>query len=130
MMMIQCPMHPEESWHCQKCIELDAKGISSEADYQRGLLAGIKQERERCATVHDPYDTPGIEWHCQDAPRSGTKLYTSQHDPALAEICRDLVAWTKNYPSSRIYNESEIRRIAKEIDAISERAAAALGADK
>lgn len=30
------------------------------------------------ATVHDPYDTPGIEWHCQHPPAAGTKLYARE----------------------------------------------------
>ena len=60
------------------------------------------------------------------APAIGTKLYTRAAD-GLVEVATALVKWSKDYPSSRIYNETEIRRIAKEIDAIAERAARALG---
>ena len=34
-------------------------------------------EPEPVATVYDAYDTTGIDWHCKDAPATGTKLYTS-----------------------------------------------------
>jgi hypothetical protein len=35
----------------------------------------VQPEPEPVATVHDAYDTAGIDWHCKDAPVSGTKLY-------------------------------------------------------
>ena len=42
-------MHPEEAWLCPTCIELDANGITNEADYERGLREGIKQGLLRAA---------------------------------------------------------------------------------
>lgn len=43
-------------------------------------------EREPVATVYDAYDTTGIDWHCKDAPATGTKLYTA---PPQREWQRD-----------------------------------------
>ena len=34
-------------------------------------------DQEPVATVYDAYDTTGIDWHCKDAPATGTKLYTA-----------------------------------------------------
>jgi len=70
MMTIQCPMHPEESWYCPRCIELDAKGIANEADYQRGLRDGIKQERERCARICDAMELNRDPRDCAQAIRA------------------------------------------------------------
>ena len=34
-------------------------------------------EPEPVATVYDAYDATGIDWHCKNAPATGTKLYTT-----------------------------------------------------
>jgi hypothetical protein len=39
-------------------------------------------------------------------------------DPELVEVCESIVAWNKKYPTSRIFSEGEIRKIAKEMDEI------------
>jgi len=42
-----------------------------------------------------------------------------QANRRMVELLKRLVEWSEKYPSSRIYNESEIRAIAKQIDGIS-----------
>lgn len=39
------------------------------------------------ATVHDPYDTPGIEWHCRHPPVKGSSLYA---EPGPCPTCEAL----------------------------------------
>jgi hypothetical protein len=34
--------------------------------------------QEPVATVYDPYDTPGLDWHCENAPDRGTHLYAGE----------------------------------------------------
>lgn len=58
--------YPGPSWP-------DARQKAAEA-----LRAALAQpEQEPVATVYDAYDTTGIDWHCKDAPSTGTKLYTA-----------------------------------------------------
>jgi len=45
---------------------------------------------------------------------------------ALIEAAKKFTAWNKKYPSSRIYNETSIRQIAKELDAINDETIEAL----
>ena len=46
------------------------------------LRARLAQgELEPVATVYDAYDTTGIDWHCKDAPATGTKLYAAPPQP-------------------------------------------------
>lgn len=47
----------------------------------------------------------------------------------LREVVGKLVAWADKYPSSTIYSEHDIKRIAAEIDAITEAARASLTTD-
>jgi hypothetical protein len=52
---------------------------------------------------------------------------STAHEPcALRDVVQSVVEWNTKYPSSRIYGEGDIRRIAKEMDAIFEKAKAAL----
>jgi hypothetical protein len=53
---------------------------------------------------------------------------TSKDQPTLREVVESVVDWNTRHPSSRIYSEGEIRRVAKEMDEIFERAKAALAA--
>ena len=46
-----------------------------------------------------------------------------QDNAEMLEVLKGLVKWGKDYPSSTIYCESAIKKIAKEIDAICEDAA-------
>lgn len=43
------------------------------------------EKEEPVAKVYDPYDTPGIHWHCNTPPYSGMPLYTH---PLAAEQIR------------------------------------------
>lgn len=45
------------------------------------------------ATVYDPYDTPGIEWHCQHPPAEGTKLYAAPVPAVMRECCAEGCEW-------------------------------------
>ena len=48
------------------------------ADAAEAIRARLAQpEPEPVATVYDAYDATGIDWHCKDAPPTGTKLYTA-----------------------------------------------------
>jgi len=46
---------------------------------------------------------------------------------ALQDVVQEVVDWNTKYPSSHIYNESSIRRIAAEMDVIFEKAKGVLG---
>lgn len=57
------------------------------------------------------------------------KTALSATDPLVKElvgVLQKVVKWNEDYPSSRIFSEGEIRKIAKEMDAINEDARAAL----
>lgn len=43
----------------------------------------------------------------------------------LREVVDSVIAWNKKYPTNKIFNESEIREIAKEMDTINAAAIAA-----
>ena len=49
-------------------------------------------EQDPVATVYDAYDTTGIDWHCKDAPATGTKLYTAPPQPKTKQ---EPVAWVE-----------------------------------
>ena len=53
----------------------------------------------------------------------------NQRDELLA-VLEKFAAWNKRYPSHRIYNESSIRSIAKELDQIAAEAEAAIASVK
>ena len=59
--------------------------VLGEIEALRARLA--QPEQEPVATVYDAYDTTGIDWHCKNAPSTGTKLYTAppQRDEAPAK---------------------------------------------
>lgn len=48
--------------------------------------------------------------------------------PDLLAVLKEFAAWNKKYPSSNIYSEGEIRRIARELDDIYDRAKVAIAA--
>ncbi len=84
-----------------------------------------------CGSLSCLLDTPsvGTNSHCRclsgldfaDKLKVGRYI---QREKALKkemlEVLTDLVKWGKDYPSHRIYCESAIKKIAKEIDAICE----------
>lgn len=55
-------------------------------------------EQEPVATVYDAYDTTGIDWHCKDAPATGTKLYTA---PPQTKTKQEPVTYTGNGTAGR-----------------------------
>ena len=57
--------------------------------------------------------------------QSGEYIRAEVAEELLAAL-QKFVAWNAKYPSSRIYNETDIRKIAKELDTINEDAVAAI----
>lgn len=55
-------------------------------------------------------------WNTRPSPDAG----------GVVEVLQEVINWNTKYPSCRIYSESEIRKIAAEMDEINERAKQAL----
>ena len=63
---------------CYDVTEWPASGESAQDKAIDALRARLAQpEQEPVATVYDAYDATGIDWHCKNAPATGTKLYTT-----------------------------------------------------
>ncbi len=60
-----------------------------------------------------------------DSDKSGEYVMSKIADDLIG-VLTEFVEWNKKYPSSRIYSEIEIRTIAKELDAINEKAVAVI----
>ncbi|MDE2102735.1 MAG: hypothetical protein KGL39_36155 [Patescibacteria group bacterium] len=64
------------------------KARIAELEAENAKLRAFKEaceKEEPVAKVYDPYDTPGIHWHCNTPPYSGMPLYTH---PLAAEQIR------------------------------------------
>lgn len=79
--------HPEGTeWYDERIEALRARLAQPEPEpYPDDFIDALRYhtaiseqpEQEPVATVYDAYDATGIDWHCKDAPATGTKLYTA-----------------------------------------------------
>jgi hypothetical protein len=95
---------------------IDAR-ISEEGEFTKPLYA-------------QPYYLDGLSIHqWREHAKNGWKMYeqrAGQPPEALRAVVQAVVDWNTKYPSSRIYGEGSIRRIAAEMDVIFDQAKKAL----
>jgi len=96
-----------------------------------GKLAGIADTIAAVRRNINPFDDPQLDylgdmreeiWEIQfsaDRRKNERAEKAEAVNRRMVELLKRLVEWSEKYPSSRIYNESEIRAIAKQIDEIS-----------
>lgn len=77
----QYPRHPANERR-RKALDEQLARIDNALVAAEALLAHPQEAQEPVATVHDPYDTPGLEWHCRNPPETGAMLYAAPAQPA------------------------------------------------